>query len=354
MVSFIHFADAHVNNNESGKVKAGIPIRVLDVFKNFDLMVDYAIINQVDYVLFAGDMYLNRHPKNEYRTMVQKRIVKLSKAGIKVVMIPGNHDMIRSANSDHSLSEFRQLAPNNIYLVDRASTIEFDDLAITCIPWEYKPLTYIPPAINNKPHIGLAHCTLSNIIFDYTRGADDGETSLGKDFVVDFDYFQQFDYAAMGHIHKAQTWGDIVYPGSMELLTWGEAKDGSIHGFVHWVDGNWTQIPYQNRERVILDYDLDCVDFILPEPDPEIMYEITLRTNDPYTPLPEIPREFIDNAFNVKIKNIAPRIARYRHKTFEIDLDDDPTSQLETWFEVNDLEFDDDMRKLWTEIMTSV
>lgn len=346
-MKIIHFADAHVNNVTSGRVLGGIPIRVLDIFANFEMLINYAIHEEVDYVLFAGDMYLGNHPANHYRTAVHRHIKRLARANIKVVMIPGNHDMSKNSISDHALSEFRYLAPENVYLADKPDTLYFDDLVVTCIPWQYTPLTYEAPEIYDRPHFALAHCTLSCVDF-----ADNtGEVLLGKDFVVDIDYFNQFDYAALGHIHTAQQFGHIVYPGSMELLTWGEARDGSTHGFIHWVDGHIEKIPYKMRPRSEIKINLDA-SWTLPDPDPETIYEIEFTSDDPMAKVPQI-NDFINGAFSVTSKLNTPRLTRYRETDYAIGLDWDKTKQLATWFAANDLNFED-YKELWTDILDEV
>ena len=60
----LHFADAHIDIANHGRrdPESGLPIRVMDFLKAMDTIVDTAIDEKVDLVLFAGDAYKDRSP----------------------------------------------------------------------------------------------------------------------------------------------------------------------------------------------------------------------------------------------------------------------------------------------------
>ena len=57
MTRVLHFADAHIDMTTTGKhdPKTGLPIRVMDYLKSLDTIVQTAIDEKVDLVIFAGD-----------------------------------------------------------------------------------------------------------------------------------------------------------------------------------------------------------------------------------------------------------------------------------------------------------
>ena len=59
MLKILHFADAHIDMANYGRhdPETGLPFRVLDFLKSFDTIVDTAISQKVDLVIFAGDAY---------------------------------------------------------------------------------------------------------------------------------------------------------------------------------------------------------------------------------------------------------------------------------------------------------
>lgn len=347
MTSFIHFADAHINNLPIGKLINGVPVYVQDRLNNFDYLVDFAIAHTVDYVLFAGDMYYNSKPPNAIRKMVYERINRLTKSGIKVVMIPGNHDMTKREGGSHALVEFKSLAPNGVYLVDTPSILGFPDLSIACIPWLYG--NQDTPTL--KADICLAHCSTTGA--KYESGTDVGEQLDlgGNDFVIPLEYFDYY-YTALGHIHKAQVLNkNVVYPGSIDLLTWGEAKDGSTHGFVYWHDNVWEQIAYPKRKHLTCEIDLDNP-YTLPEFNPEWLYEFIFYSQDPLAQKPDL--SLYHNAIDVKDKIIKPTPNRARDNVLpvEFDINTPPLELVRQYHKLNDLPFDGEMELLCMEIMT--
>ena len=63
-MKLLHFADAHIDMANYGKhdPETGLPLRVLDFLKSLDTIVDAAISEKVDMVIFAGDAYKDRSP----------------------------------------------------------------------------------------------------------------------------------------------------------------------------------------------------------------------------------------------------------------------------------------------------
>jgi len=64
MIKLVHFADAHIDIATHGKrdAESGLPYRVLDFLKALDTIVDTAIAEKTDLVIFAGDAYKDRQP----------------------------------------------------------------------------------------------------------------------------------------------------------------------------------------------------------------------------------------------------------------------------------------------------
>jgi len=84
MIKLVHFADAHIDIATHGKrdAESGLPYRVLDFLKALDTIVDTAIAEKTDLVIFAGDAYKDRQPAPTFQREWGKRIIRLSNAGI--------------------------------------------------------------------------------------------------------------------------------------------------------------------------------------------------------------------------------------------------------------------------------
>ena len=57
MTKILHFADSHIDMANYGRQdpETGLPLRVMDFLKSLDQIVDTAIAEKVDCVIFAGD-----------------------------------------------------------------------------------------------------------------------------------------------------------------------------------------------------------------------------------------------------------------------------------------------------------
>ena len=87
----LHFADAHIDMANFGRhdVETGLPFRVLDFLKSLDTIVDTAISEKVDLVIFAGDAYKDRTPAPTFQREWGRRLMRLSAAKIPTILFTG-------------------------------------------------------------------------------------------------------------------------------------------------------------------------------------------------------------------------------------------------------------------------
>jgi exonuclease SbcD len=82
---------------------------VLDFLKSLDTIVDAAIAEKVDLVIFAGDAYKDRSPAPTFQREWGRRIIRLSQAQIPALLLVGNHDVSPAAGRAHAIHEFDTL-----------------------------------------------------------------------------------------------------------------------------------------------------------------------------------------------------------------------------------------------------
>ena len=328
-MKIVAFADLHVDKNRTGRVKGGIPIRVLDVLANLDYLIDFAIAKDVDYVLFAGDMYDIANPSAKYRQMVYKRLARLAVHGIESVFIYGNHDTSKSEISSHALVEIESLGIPHLHLID-CGYLDFPDVRIHGISWQFREVDIDFPLATDRPNVCIAHCTVPNAAYSTGRYAD-GELVLGRDFSIPLDYFTRYHFTCLGHIHKPQVLSEnpfVGYPGSCDQFTWGEIYDPP-QGFF-FVDDDWSvaHIPFSFRERVYWEIEAsDQADVIdqLPPLDPETMYRVRVFMNKSFQ-LPQAPA----NTFSFTYEMV-PRYTNARARSDHIDPDANHTQILKDY-----------------------
>jgi exonuclease SbcD len=268
MVTILHFADAHIDMANYGRhdPETGLPMRVMDFLKSLDEIVDSAIQERVDLVIFAGDAYKDRSPAPTFQREWEKRVMRLSRAGIPTLLLVGNHDLSPALGRAHALDEFATLEVPYVRVLDKPEFIGPDDIwglpvQVIALPWVsrsgmmahldmsgvdtgqvYEQLVsrlselvnhWIEKADPNYPIILIAHASVQGASYGGER-----IVMLGRDLVLSGSLVKnpQLDYVALGHIHKPQnltsdikkTQDDpppVVYPGSIERVDFGEVGD---------------------------------------------------------------------------------------------------------------------------------
>ena len=129
-MKLLHFADAHIDMANYGRhdPETGLPLRVLDFLKSLDAIVDAAISEKVDMVIFAGDAYKDRSPAPTFQREWGRRIMRLSQAKIPTLLLIGNHDISPSIGRAHALQEFKTLQVPFVKVLDKPCFLKSDEL----------------------------------------------------------------------------------------------------------------------------------------------------------------------------------------------------------------------------------
>jgi len=270
-MKLLHFADAHIDMANYGRhdPESGLPLRVLDFLKSLDEIVDTAIDEKVDLVLFAGDAYKDRAPSPTFQREWGRRIMRLSEAGIPTLLLVGNHDLSPAAGRAHAIQEFDTLQVPHVRVLASPQFLTPDELdlpaQVIALPWisrsglmaaidtsdldpaqVYQEMEirlsdlvaeWLEEADPALPIILTAHASVQGASFGAER-----TVMLGNDLVLPGSLVKdpRLDYVALGHIHKPQNLNGpgpdpkdetpvghppVIYPGSIERVDFGEAGD---------------------------------------------------------------------------------------------------------------------------------
>ena len=239
-MKLLHISDLHIGKRVKGYSLLYDQLYVLNQIINFTKD------KNIDGIIIAGDIYDSSYPSNEAINAFDKFISELHSLGISCYVVSGNHDSIHRVSFGSNI-----MAKENIYFAKKYSgiiePIEADkNTNIWLIPF-IRPIDvreyYHDFAIGsyeemmqsvirnlkidkNKINILVAHqfVTCSG---KKPETSESETVSLGTLDNIDISNFTDFDYVALGHIHKPQAMGKetIRYAGSLLKYSFSEKND---------------------------------------------------------------------------------------------------------------------------------
>ncbi len=262
MIRFVHTADIHFGMENYGRldIKTGIHSRLLDFQKAVELIIDRAIVEQVDFFLFSGDTYKTHNPTPTHQRLLLGCFLRLYQAKIPVVIVVGNHDHPLSFGKAHALEIFGQLPLDGFYVIAKPQTLllqtKSGPVQIVGVPWPTRSLLALQSNLSHAtaaevtaslsqvvaliieksaeqldpavPAVLAGHLTVSSGIFS----GSEKRAVYGTDPVLMPSQLaiKPFDYVGLGHLHRYQNLNPsghpaVVYSGSPERIDFGERKE---------------------------------------------------------------------------------------------------------------------------------
>lgn len=257
MTRVLHFSDLHLGIEAHGRPDpaTGINQRVLDFAARADEVVDFALGNDVDVVLFAGDAFKNSHPAPTVQKMLAQRVRKLAKAGVHVFLLAGNHDLPRMIADVTAFSVYSALEAENVTVAERAGLYRVRgrngaEVQIAAIP-HFWPRALLAKTGEPGDLDRISHNVVSETVAGLAGKVRPGAPALltahlqvweavSSDAQERYDTTEvrvpvtalkhgAFSYGALGHVHQRQefTGGDTfaAYSGSLDRVDFGEEKE---------------------------------------------------------------------------------------------------------------------------------
>ena len=268
-MKIIHFADLHLGVENYGRIDpaTGLSSRVNDFLAVFDELVDYALENKVDLVLFCGDAYKTREPTQTQQREFARRINRLATAGIPVFLLTGNHDMPNAVGHATATEIFDTLAVKNVYVANRPDIFKIPTpggaIQVVSLPWLRRSALLTredTKNLNLEQVTRMMQEALTQVIASQAADLDpslpailaahvlvgDAKVGRGSESLMSIGQepavllsniaLPAFDYVALGHIHKRQVLSEnppVVYAGSLERVDFGEENDEKGFYVVH-------------------------------------------------------------------------------------------------------------------------
>src|SRR5215208_8340554 len=141
MIKLLHLADVHIGMENYGRVDpaTGLSSRLHDFLDTLDEAVNRALADRVDLVVVAGDIYKTRDPTPTHQREFARRVLRLTREGIAVVLVAGNHDIPAASGRATSVDIFRVLELPNVTVARTIDLLPVETrsgpIQIVSLPW---------------------------------------------------------------------------------------------------------------------------------------------------------------------------------------------------------------------------
>ena len=213
-MKFIHAADIHLDSPLRGLERyEGAPVDAVRSATRGALsnLVQLAIEERVDLLLVAGDLFDGDWKDYNTGLFLVGQLQKLREAGVRVLMISGNHDAASRITRALRLPEGVTL-----FSTDRPETVVLDDLEVAVHGRGYPSQAVMcdlsadyPEPVPGCFNIGLLHTSADG---------REGHVTYAPCSVASLTA-RGYDYWALGHVHRREVlsrdpW--IVFPGNLQ------------------------------------------------------------------------------------------------------------------------------------------
>lgn len=214
MFKFIHSADIHLDSSLHGLERyEGAPVDEIRsaTRRAFDNLIELAIDEEVAFVLLVGDLYDGDWKDYNTGLYFVERMGRLREAGIRVLIVMGNHDaasqITKLLRLPDNVTLFSTRHPEQVILEDLNVAIYGQGFATRAVTDDLSQA--YPQGDPQLFNIGLLHTCLDGKPGHepYAPCSVDGLRSKG------------YQYWALGHVHKREEvarnpW--IVFPGNIQ------------------------------------------------------------------------------------------------------------------------------------------
>ena len=269
MVKILHLSDIHLGSGFShGKInpETGINTRLEDFVNSLKICIDRAIAEPVDLVLFGGDAFPDATPAPYVHEAFASQFRRLADANIPAILLVGNHDQHSQGIGGASLSIYRTLVVPGFIVGDTIATHHVETkngtIQVVTLPWLNRSTLLTRPETEGlallevnemliqklQPVLeaeirrldpDLPTVLLGHLMADRASLGAEKFLAVGKGFTIPMSMLvrAEFDYVALGHVHKHQNLNPsndppVVYPGSIERVDFGEEKEDKGYIFL--------------------------------------------------------------------------------------------------------------------------
>lgn len=229
-ISFIHAADLHLDSPMVGLkyLPQDIFTRVKEsTFAALKKITETAILHQVDFVILAGDLFDGEDRSLRAQSRFRTEMLKLAENGIQVYVIHGNHDHLNGSwvhlNMPANVHVFNSEVEAKVLQTKNGAMVHLYGFSYPTRHVYDRKIDDYRKKDGADFHIGILHGNESGGV-EHDNYAPFSVSDLHK---------KEFDYWALGHIHKRAVLSEsppIIYPGNIQGRN---KKETGMKGIYH-------------------------------------------------------------------------------------------------------------------------
>ncbi len=255
----LHFADLHlgVENYSHLDPATGLSSCFGDFLATLDEVVDFALANDIDMVLFCGDAYRSREPNCTQQREFAKRIKRLAASHIPTLLLVGNHDLPNAISRATAVEIFDTLAIENVIVANRPAIYRVNTkhgaAQIAALPWLRRSTLLSQEGTKNLTLEEIQHrqedmlthflaaeikeldpkelaILVAHVSLSCARAGSEKAMMIGSDPILPLSCLANhlFSYVALGHIHQSQILSydpPVVYSGSLQRIDFSDERE---------------------------------------------------------------------------------------------------------------------------------
>jgi len=226
-MKLIHIADTHLGLAAFSRLdpESGMNLREKQIYDNFLRGINDIINAKPDVLVHAGDLFDTIKPKTKAYTTVLEALERLHAAGIPLVIIAGNHSMVKTryTTSPFEILKYHRADVKAAYKF-RYENVEIGDTVFHLLPNMLRPEDYRTEY--DKIELSPKHANVL-VTHGLATAIKDKRLATVAEHELDSTILSEnFDYITLGHYHRqCQITDNAWYAGSTEYLTYGEIRD---------------------------------------------------------------------------------------------------------------------------------
>jgi exonuclease SbcD len=211
---FVHAADIHLDSPMRGlEADPEAPAALIrDASRAaFQNLIDMSIEERVAFVLIAGDLYDGDWQDWRTGLFFIEQAARLAQAGIRLILVAGNHDAASIITRNLRLPQHITLFPHErsgrLVLEEHGVPVHGQSFATRAVTDDLT--RNYPKALPGLFNIGLLHTSLTG------RPGHENYAPTTRDALI----AREYDYWALGHVHAREIVQEnpwIVFPGNLQ------------------------------------------------------------------------------------------------------------------------------------------